>query len=456
MRKCQQQKILDIIDSIHVAHQEIRRTIEKQDYQVARILFGECQETVIQIGEAIEQTEGTGTEVIAYLEEYCERLYQGSLQLEQLVPQKIYKRLEEILIKAENIIKNIQVRIEVVFMPYKVSMWDSLESVYLAAKKDERCDVYVVPIPYYDRNSDGSLGKRHYEGGEYPENIEITHYDEYSFEERRPETIYIHNPYDEWNLVTCIEERFFCSNLKKYTDNLVYIPYFIIKEIEPENQKEIDAMKHFIFLPGTIYADKVIVQSEKMRQIYINEYMKQAKALGIRGEHIERKRLMGKILGLGSPKLDKIYGTYKENLTLPEEWVNVIKKSDGTWKKIVLYNVSVSAILRYGGQVLEKMLFVFRIFKEQQEEIALLWRPHPLLQTTIQVKWPQLGKVYDKIVDCYCSEGWGIYDDSADIDRAIALSDAYYGDSSSIVWIYQETGKPIMLQSVEVCCKREE
>ena len=46
--------------------------------------------------------------------------------------------------------------------------------------------------------------------------------------------------------------------------------------------------------------------------------------------------------------------------------------------------------------------------------------------------------------------GWGIYDDTPDIDRAIALSDAYYGDMSSVVELYKVTGKPIMIQNLEI------
>ncbi len=53
----------------------------------------------------------------------------------------------------------------------------------------------------------------------------------------------------------------------------------------------IDLVKHFFFLPGIINADRVIVQSEKMKQIYINEYIKSAKAYGLTGEHLDRKKL---------------------------------------------------------------------------------------------------------------------------------------------------------------------
>lgn len=91
-------------------------------------------------------------------------------------------------------------------------MWDSLESVYLAAKEDESCDAYCVPILYFDRNADGTLGEMHYEGNDYPANIEITDWETYDFEAKRPDVVYIHNPYDEANRVTCVHPRFFSSN----------------------------------------------------------------------------------------------------------------------------------------------------------------------------------------------------------------------------------------------------
>lgn len=39
----------------------------------------------------------------------------------------------------------------------------------------------------------------------------------------------------------------------------MYIPYFVLDEIESDDQARIDGMKHFCFLPGIINADKVVV-----------------------------------------------------------------------------------------------------------------------------------------------------------------------------------------------------
>jgi hypothetical protein len=290
----------------------------------------------------------------------------------------------------------------------------------------------------------------HYEGNQYPKNIEITDWQTYRFEERNPDEIYIHNPYDNCNFVTSVHPRFYTKNLKAHTEMLVYVPYFVLNEIEPDDQQSIDNMKHFIWTPGVVNADKVIVQSEKMKQIYVNEYLKAAQANGLGGKHTDRKYLEEKILGLGSPKFDKVKNTKKEDLEIPEEWLKIIEKSDGSRKKIIFYNTSVTALLNYNEKMLDKMKYVFGVFKRNKDEVALLWRPHPLIESTVKAMRPQLWEQYSVIVEQYKKEAWGIYDDTADMDRAVVISDGYYGDFSSVVQVYQQTGKPVMIQNAEI------
>lgn len=453
MRKAQKQEVLEMIQTLHQAHDEVKSYIDKHNFALAQDILSQCQECAISIGTVIEKVEGEGFVTVSYVENYCDVLFSVHEELNgtDANANKVYKNLKKQLLRIENSVKNdVPVRKEIAFFPYKASMWDALESVYLAAKADPDCDAYCVPIPYYDRNPDRSFGEMHYEGREYPKNIEVIDWQTYNFEERKPDVIYIHNPYDDWNLVTCVHPRYFSANLKKYTEELVYIPYFVLGEIEPSDQHAINGMKHFCFLPGVIYADKVIVQSEKMKQIYVNEYLKAAQERGLGGYHLDRKKLEEKFLGLGSPKFDKVMNTKKEDLEISTEWLKIIEKPDGSWKKIIFYNTSIAALLEHNEKMLEKMKDVFRIFKENQDEVALLWRPHPLIKSTVSSMRPQLWIEYEKLVNQYRQEGWGIYDDSSDMDRAVVLSDAYYGDASSVVQVYQQTGKPVMVQSVSV------
>lgn len=455
MRKKQKTAILKMLETLHEAHKAISQQIEKNKNGYAQELLVQCQECAINMGNIIEESEGEGVTVISDIEEYCDlffHIYEELNGVAKIDVNQIYDILEKQLLCIEDNIKNtIQVRKEIVFFPYKASMWDSLESVYLAAKEDPDCDAYCVPIPYYDLNSDHSFVEFHYEGGEYPKNIKITDWKDYELEERKPDVIYIHNPYDNYNAVTSVHPRYYSANLKKYTQELVYIPYFVLPEIEPDNQAAVDGIKHFCFLPGVIHADKVIIQSEKMKQIYVNEYLKAAKENGFSGKHIDRKFLEEKFLGLGSPKLDKVQNTKKEDLEIPKEWLRTIEKPDGSWKKIIFYNTSIAALLENKEKMLGKMEDVFRIFEENKDKVALLWRPHPLIENTVKSMLPQLWDEYEKLVERYKAEGWGIYDDTADLDRAIVLSDGYYGDGSSVVQVYQKTGKPVMIQ--DVCVK---
>lgn len=464
MRQARKREFLNFIDSLHQAHGEIKGAIEKCELASARVMLAECQDFAVELGNAIEETEGEGCVTVSHVEKYCETLFrvyeEFDCQIQEDVAEsqkkiydsnKVFKVLKKSLLKVENSLKNdIKIRKEAVFFPYKASMWDSLESVYLAAKEDPDCDAYCVPIPYFDLNADHSFGTMHYEGSEFPKEIEITDWQSYNLEERRPDMIFIHNPYDEWNHVTSVHPRYYAKNLKEYTDQLVYIPYFMlgeIKEDNPDRQRLIDGMKHFCFTPGVIYADKVIVQSEDMRQIYIDEYMKAAKETGLPAT---RKNLEKRILGLGSPKIDKVMNAQITEMDIPEEWWRIIYKPDGERKRVVFYNTGVSALLLFSEKWVNKIRCVLEIFKENQDEIALLWRPHPLIENTMRSMRPELLDQYLMIKEKYIRENWGIYDDTAELDRAIALSDAYYGDMSSVVQLFEQTGKPIMIQDVNV------
>ena len=448
MRKAQWEEILDFTESLHQAHEEIKDAFCQGRTAVVQNMLSECQEFARLLGETIERTEGEGHAAVKCVEDYCEELFHiyekiGDGQIQE---NKIGKNLRKALLKIENSVKNdIRVKREVVFFPYKASMWDSLESIYLAAKEDPDCEAYCVPIPYFDLKPDHSFGQMRYEGGGYPENIEVIDWQAYRFEERRPDEIYIHNGYDDCNLVTSVYPRFYSENLKKYTDKLIYVPYFVMGDIDPEDEETMEAKKHFCFIPGVINADHVIVESKAVRRLYIREYLKAAKEAGLSGQHVDRKYLEKKFLGLGSPKFDKVAEMNREQPELPKEWEKHIRKADGQYKKIVMYNNSITSLLKKEETMLKKMEEVLSVFKAFQDEIALWWRPHPLIQSTIQTMRPELWKQYQKLVGEYVNGDWGIYDDTADIGSAVALTDAYYGDWSSVVYLYEQTGKPIMI-----------
>ncbi len=446
MRRYQKKMLLELTDTLNEAHEQAVKEIKNNNGQMAVGLFGQCQECADSMGEIIQESEGGDSPVIAVLTKYCEKLYEISLDVDKGKASDSY--VSKILLRSYNDIKNgiindIPEKLETVFLPYKASMWDSLESVWKKADADPNCDAYVIPIPYFDRNPDGTAREEHYEGGQYPSYVPVTDFRKYDFEGRHPDRIYIHNPYDEGNFVTSVHPFFYSKNLKNFTDELIYIPYFVLADPDPDNEAQLERLAHFVTVAAVINADKVIVQSEAMRRAYIKIMTEQA------GSNT-RQYWEQKISGEGSPKFDKIENTKKEDIEIPEDWKKVMQKSDGSMKKLIMYNTGVQALIDNDEKMLDKIEDVLNVFRENKDEVTLLWRPHPLIGATISSMKPHLQQRYAKILDEYLTGGWGIYDDSPDLDRAIILSDAYYGDRSSVVELYKRTGKPIMIENPDI------
>lgn len=430
------------------AHESIVSMLREGNTEAALYLLSDCQDGAVALGTGIEEVK-KAPDTVGVLEQYCETLY---LLHEELLNRSAadivdIKRFSDTLSRnlhaiKESVRENILDRKTAVFLPYKASMWDSLESVWKAADADTGCDAYVIPIPYYDKTADGMLGEMHYEGEEYPEYVPVTDYKSFDFGMHHPDMIFIHNPYDEYNYATSVHPYFYSKNLKNFTDKLVYIPYFVLDEINPADKRAVTDIAHFCTAPGVIHADTVVVQSEKMRQVYIRALVEFA---GEKSRALWEK----KVLGLGSPKYDKVLEE-DGGFTVPEEWQRIIYKEDGGRKKVIFYNTGLGAMLEYGEAVFNKIENVLKVFYDRRKDVALLWRPHPLMKTTLRSMKPQFMERYEKLVKTYREEKWGIYDDTADLDRAIRLSDAYYGDQSSVISLFRAVDKPVMVQEVSI------
>lgn len=445
MRKYHQQQLLELIKTLKEGNAEIRRLHSDNEMGLLVKLLSDCQESAIQIGGFIEQLEGEGTKTVSYLEEYCELLYQASIEVSGTGSGAGFiGLLQEQLVKIENSIKDELKpnKIEMVFLPYKAAMFDSFESMWLAAEEDPQCDAYVIPIPYFDRLPGGAFGQMHYEGDQYPDDVPITDWRKYAIEERHPDVIVIHSPYDDGNFVTSIHPDFYSKRLKDFTDLLVYIPYFVCVD---------DVQEHFCVCAGTLHADRVVVQSEKVRQTYLREFRKFERENNCEGRFGNAET---KFVALGSPKFDKVLRTKREDCQIPEEWKKLIYRPDGTRKKVILYNTGISELLEGKDKVLSKLRHVFDCFRDRDDAV-LFWRPHPLNITAYEAMRQRLLNGYMELVAEYRRQGFGIYDETADLHRAITVSDAYYGDWSSLVALYQCTGKPVMIQNPDVIPKNK-
>ena len=254
------------------------------------------QETAISLGTAIEQKKGKGKESVSILERYCEALYEAYLTLQEglsgdasgeLVANQLATEqvaVEQIaadqLIKAGNCLKDLKEALEpdckrqVVFLPHSAKHFASLRPLIDALQEREDTEVKLMPIPYFDRMGDGSLTEMHYEGREFPKEYAITDYRSYNFAAELPDCIVMNSPYDAFNPVWSVDPFFYSEKLKQYTNKLVYIPWFVTDEIDPENPEDGKAfynMRYYVTVPGVFHADYTIVQSEGMREAYLEK-----------------------------------------------------------------------------------------------------------------------------------------------------------------------------------------
>ncbi|WP_090418647.1 hypothetical protein [Pseudobutyrivibrio sp. YE44] len=431
---------------------ELELKATNSDFNKTSEYLNTCQQKAIELGEFIEQQEGLGHATVKGLEDFCELLYEVNediLSERGLSADSAKLRLGNGVNKIEESAKSdIEIQTQVVFLPYKASMWDSLETVWKRRSQEPGTQALVIPIPYFDRNEDGSVKEMHFEGLDYPEDVPVVDFQKFQFEAEHPDEVYIHNPYDDLNIVTSVHPYFYSENIKKWTDKLIYIPYFVLADPDPTDEKTLEHIAGYALSKGVVNADEVIVQSENMKKAYVE-------VLTRRFGEDSRETWENKIKGTGSPKIEKLLAMKEQDIPLPDDWQKVIMKPDGTKKKIILYNTSLVAFLNAEEKMVTKIKDALQVFKENKDDVALLWRPHPLTMATLESMMPDLCEDYKAIVEEYKKEGWGIYDDSPDMDRAIIVSDAYYGDGSSLVQLYELLEKPIMIQNADVLCCEE-
>ena len=411
MRRYIKDRIRELMQSVIMGMEEIPRVTPAEAVE----LLTEVQSAVVSIGNIIEEKEEESRDqLIPYLEVLAEMAYQ--LAMDILEDRGYLLRCQDFLDKGRQIEQlleqELKVVYEVVFLPYKSSMWDCMESVYRAAKQQDDCHVSVIPVPYYHLSGEGKILETIYEGAALSPEIEITNFEEYSIEEVCPDVIFIHNPYDEYNYVTQLPSRYFSRELIKYTNHLVYLPYKVCRGIVSDI---------YCALPGPRYAWRVFVQSERVRETYIKYNQSE------------------KIVALGSPKVDKVILSEKYRPEFPEAWRQAVQG-----RKVFLLNTHLNNIINNAEDMIEKLQKVFALFRNQKD-IALLWRPHPLSIQTAKSMNPEILPAYMALVEEVKKMENGIYDESPDMYAAISLSDAYLGDGSSLVALYGATGRPLMI-----------
>ncbi|MFG6358643.1 MAG: LicD family protein [Acetatifactor sp.] len=179
-----------------------------------------------------------------------------------------------------------------------------------------------------------------------------------------------------------------------------------------------------------------------VRKTGTHEYPYYARQLRWLRERVFEKEMQAEKLGVVDSaailSLDR-------GVDLPPEWNRKIKDSNGHQKKIVLFANDLADFNTYGAASLEKLQYILKIFENAQERVVLWWRPGRHMSRQLETVSPALAGQYREILDIYREGGWGICDETDNIDRAVEWCDVYYGGMNAIIQPFQNAGKPVML-----------
>ena len=299
----------------------------------------------------------------------------------------------------------------IAFLPYKKSMWNCMESVYEECKA-AGAETHVMPIPYWrmKENMKPDFIDSDFDAfGSIAENVR-------NLPDIDPDFLVVHYPFDNHNKVTQMLPEFHLKNLKaKYPDaRLVYIPYYIAT-----------GKKGFRIHSGIQNVDLIFLHTEWERDACIAEWEK----VGI--------DFRGRVFAFGSPKVDAAFKAM-DNAQVPQEWQQAL---NGLPVTLVLNSLE-SYLLDPLPRIETYKQYIMR---EVNKGNAVIFRLHPLLKTTIKSMWPESEPAFDRFIKEISRLPHVVVDDTEELERTLGISDYLISDKSSVVPMWQATGKPFEL-----------
>lgn len=271
------------------------------------------------------------------------------------------------------------------FLPYKRSMWNSMESVYQECLKADAA-ACILPLPYYLMPEKKVVCELDL----FPVNaLDISMIQKISFD-----YLVIHYPYDGNNKVTSMLPEYYTAELRNY-GKVIFIPYSCTPGIFTRLHS------------GLANIDYAFLRSEEECEAFIAEW----------AEH--GVDFSGRVFGYGSPKMDAMQKCSCGSATLVIN--SLAPYLSAPFKRIELYQHHISNEIGRGRRV--------------------IFRPHPLLRQTIKSMRPDTMAAYNKFISWCETRDLVEVDETEDLESALEQADYIISDPSSVLEMWQSTGR---------------
>lgn len=275
------------------------------------------------------------------------------------------------------------------FLPYKRSMWNSMESVYQECLKADAA-ACILPLPYYLMPEKKVVCELDL----FPVNaLDISMIQKISFD-----YLVIHYPYDGNNKVTSMLPEYYTAQLRNY-GKVIFIPYSCTPGIFTRLHS------------GLANIDYAFLRSEEECEAFIAEW----------AEH--GVDFSGRVFGYGSPKMDAMQKCSCGSATLVINSLGPYLSAP--FKRIELYQHHISNEIGRGRRV--------------------IFRPHPLLRQTIKSMRPDTMAAYNKFISWCETRDLVEVDETEDLESALEQADYIISDPSSVLEMWISTGREYMI-----------
>ena len=446
--------------------------MQEQKYEDVLSVLPELQQLVVDFGTLLEEVRGETNpcvqNVVAKIQEYCDALYvlyeQLNIRLQEPDTLKIGQQPADVSdadatvrasyeafarsytkMKAE-ILQFCIARRSVLFICTGMPEWHAYEHLCDEERQKADTDVYFACVPTvfkdiyghaeYGQNTEDANTMRiqdHIQNlyGEFADNIQFIPWQKVNPALLAPDTIYIQDPYDGENPCLTIPPMYYAGNLRKYTKNLIYVPSYKVKEFGVEDTTDRYNMKHYVTAPALMYADQIYVQSENMRQRYLECLVEFA------GE---------------------AYRAIWERKISVSEFAFPSEAGKGTSQKTILYCIGENELANLGKRALAHVESRLQILADNHENLQVQICFYPLRLSDWEVDLQRV-KTLTEMLRTYAetNKAWCTLeapqeqeDLAAYRERLVINCDAYYGSPSPYVHAFTLREKPVMLASTDI------
>ena len=325
---------------------------------------------------------------------------------------------------------------DIVFCLYRAEDWKAVSSLWKEAEEDSGWRTVVIVVPYRYRKSDGTPDEEQWicDKFEIPSEVSLTNFDAYEFEKERPDVIICTFPYDEYNASMCPDPTFYVRNLRRFTDCLILLPPFVLREIEEANTRMKQTLQTYLETPGMVYSDAVIVQSETMAEVYrkgLTDYARREL-----GEKEAEGFRLPEIVGLGSPVYDVMAAEVARKEETMEDDI-----------KILLYHITGSMLYEHGDPEIHRIRDIIGHILDHSERIRILWYVDPYAEEILKEHATDTWVAYQELTEELADRERVQVVQEDMIDQAIGGCDGFYGDGGVPMNQCRVARKPVLWET---------